>query len=1084
MTRDKLLKLFAESANKKETELDFSLAFDINGDRIEELPEEIVHLTYLKKLVIGGNLITNFALVNFQDALCSLTDLVHLDLSFNNIINIPSNISNLKMLKHLDLSKNKITILPDEIGDLENLEKLFLEGNQISEIPASIGKMRRLSCLILGNWFGGGNNLLTLPSEIGQLSELRRLIIEENQITNLPSDIGFLSNLKELDLTDNNLTELPDTIGGLNKLEYLDLESNKFMKVPLAITYLKNLKVLNMCKNNISEIPSEISQLSNLKKLSIYWNNLREIPDEIGRLNQLKILDIKCNNITTLSWNVLSRLQELEELDIHGNKIVLIQPEIGLLSKIKKLDISNNNIEVVPNEIGNLKIIEELDIAKNKISNLPISLCKMQKLKKIDISENKIRNIPDEYTLMQNIEVFRGSNNYITEFPKVLTTIHNIKDIIFDSNNISEIPEEIGNLRSLDRLSLNSNNIIDIPPQLGLLKELRYLYLNSNDIKQIPPEIGLLTKLQSLDLKDNKLTKLPIEICQLEESMYLHVDNNPLEDPPLEIAEKGIPAIREYFRQKEEAGSETLYEAKLLIVGEGQAGKTTLVRKLKNPDCDTRAENTTEGIDISRWEFPMENGNTFRVNVWDFGGQEIYHNTHQFFLTSRSLYALVADSRREATNFKYWLQTVNALSDGSPTVIVKNRTDGRVFDIGENNLKHEFDCLQSVHDVYLISEENNEKEKICNLVTDLQEQLQALPLVGMSLPKTWVKVRNRLENHPSNYLQEKDYINICIECGMKLVEDMEQLLGYLHDLGVVLHFKDDPLLHQVLFLRPEWVTDTVYKVLDNKKVGKQLGRFGKKDLATIWRDDVYKGQHTKLVQLMKVFGLCYSLPGVSDTWIAPQLLSKDRPDYEWPNENCLALQYSYDFMPSGLVVKLIMALHTLLESQEHTWKYGAIFQKNGARAEVLELTDQKEIRVRVNGQLKRELLTVVTYELERIHSTFPGLNMSKRIPCPCSQCKDSETPHYFDEDYLKRRLEAGKQTVECDNSIEAISITYLLNEYLDADQLEKLQRVVKNVYVEGGGIYVEGDNNVVGNDNVINRQESGSGDAIVKGRRE
>jgi GTPase SAR1 family protein len=45
------------------------------------------------------------------------------------------------------------------------------------------------------------------------------------------------------------------------------------------------------------------------------------------------------------------------------------------------------------------------------------------------------------------------------------------------------------------------------------------------------------------------------------------------------------------------------------------------------------------------------NGKNFRVNIWDFGGQEIYHQTHQFFLTERSLYALVADTRTENTDF-------------------------------------------------------------------------------------------------------------------------------------------------------------------------------------------------------------------------------------------------------------------------------------------------------------------------------------------------------------------------------------------------------------------------------------------------
>ena len=77
----------------------------------------------------------------------------------------------------------------------------------------------------------------------------------------------------------------------------------------------------------------------------------------------------------------------------------------------------------------------------------------------------------------------------------------------------------------------------------------------------------------------------------------------------------------------------------MLILGEGGAGKTSLLRRLYQPDQPLPTEQeTTKGISIYRHEFPLKNGRRFRLNVWDFGGQEIYHATHQFFLTRRSLY--------------------------------------------------------------------------------------------------------------------------------------------------------------------------------------------------------------------------------------------------------------------------------------------------------------------------------------------------------------------------------------------------------------------------------------------------------------
>jgi GTPase SAR1 family protein len=99
-------------------------------------------------------------------------------------------------------------------------------------------------------------------------------------------------------------------------------------------------------------------------------------------------------------------------------------------------------------------------------------------------------------------------------------------------------------------------------------------------------------------------------------------------------------------------GTDRLYEAKLVILGEPGAGKTSLAKKLVDAHYAlSPTEKSTEGIEIVCWKFPFREGKDFVVNIWDFGGQEIYHATHQFFLTGRSLYILVADARREDTDF-------------------------------------------------------------------------------------------------------------------------------------------------------------------------------------------------------------------------------------------------------------------------------------------------------------------------------------------------------------------------------------------------------------------------------------------------
>ena len=189
--------------------------------------------------------------------------------------------------------------------------------------------------------------------------------------------------------------------------------------------------------------------------------------------------------------------------------------------------------------------------------------------------------------------------------------------------------------------------------------------------------LGNLSQLQTLYLSDNGLSSLPDWLSNLPFLYFIDVTDNPLTSPPPEVVKQGIDGIREYFWELETEGEDYIYEAKLLIVGEGWAGKTTLAKKIQNPDYVLQKEKSTEGIEVIRWSFDMADGKPFQVNIWDFGGQEIYHATHQFFLTKRSLYFLVADSRKEDTDFYYWLSVAELLSDNSPLLIVKNEKQDR-----------------------------------------------------------------------------------------------------------------------------------------------------------------------------------------------------------------------------------------------------------------------------------------------------------------------------------------------------------------------------------------------------------------------
>jgi flagellar biosynthesis GTPase FlhF len=122
---------------------------------------------------------------------------------------------------------------------------------------------------------------------------------------------------------------------------------------------------------------------------------------------------------------------------------------------------------------------------------------------------------------------------------------------------------------------------------------------------QIPGEVYELEHLEVLYLSYNRLTTVPESISKLQNLEKLGLKDNPIETPPPEVLEKGVSAIKNYFRQMQAEGKDYLYEAKLLIVGEAGAGKTTLAKKIDNKDYVLKEdEQTTEGIDVIKWEFP------------------------------------------------------------------------------------------------------------------------------------------------------------------------------------------------------------------------------------------------------------------------------------------------------------------------------------------------------------------------------------------------------------------------------------------------------------------------------------------------
>lgn len=719
--------------------------------------------------------------------------------------------------------------------------------------------------------------------------------------------------------------------------------------------------------------------------------------------------------------HILKRIREAKEMNLKRldlsndyageSGLSSIPPEVFELEQLEELALQYHRIESIPDSIANLRNLTQLDLWANKLTNLPESLSQLTKLQSLDLGYNQIKTLPSSIAQLENL--------------KLLWLVNNPWD------SLSEW-DWIDRLRNLTRLSLSTCCLKEVPKFVSQLQNLRELRLDDNQITSIPDFLYSLNQLERLYATGNKVKKISPKILQLENLEDILLIGNPLEIPPIEVANKGVKAIREYFRQIEAKGVDHLYEAKLLIVGEGGAGKTSLAKKIENPNYELTEEDTTKGIEVIRWSFPMQDGRTFRANIWDFGGQEIYHATHQFFLTKRSLYVLVADTRKEDTDFFYWLNAVELLGGESPLLIVKNEKQDRRREINERQLRGQFANLKETLATNLA-----DNRGLPEILDEIKHYLTKLPHVGSPLPKTWVKVREALERDERNYIGLDTYLDICERNGFKGQKDKLQLSGYLHDLGVCLHFQDDPLLRKTVILKPRWGTDAVYKVLDNNRVVANLGKFDRADLADIWQAGEYADMRDELLQLMINFKLCYKIPG-SEFYIAPQLLTENQPHYEWDERDNLILRYTYEFMPKGIITQFIVAVHKMIagEGQGLVWRSGVVLEDGPTLAEVIEHYGRREIRIRAAGRRAKELMTVVAYELDKIHSSYNRLRYSKLIPCNCPKCKNSQEPHFYRAEVLRKFFDDGQEAIQCQSSYQMVSVRGLLDDAAEKPRRE------------------------------------------------
>jgi small GTP-binding protein len=651
------------------------------------------------------------------------------------------------------------------------------------------------------------------------------------------------------------------------------------------------------------------------------------------------------------------------------------------------------------------------------LTELPLGLFQLKQLTQLDLSSNNLTELPPAIIQLTNLTRLNLSDNNLTGLPSVIEQLTSLTTLILGGNNLTKLPSVVGRLTNLSRLEAWDCNLKYLPYELFELNNLIELHLDNNQLTHLPHQVKQLINLSQLELNYNELTFLPPEIVELPNLEELNLFDNPLVSPPLEIALQGMDAIRSYFASLE-GESRLLAEVKVILVGEGASGKTSLTRCLRGEPFNAKEE-TTHGIRIKKWEI---NGGArpIRCNLWDFGGQEIMHATHQFFLSRRSLYVLVLDGRRDEQP-EYWLRYIESFGGGSPVLVVLNKQDTNPsFDVDRIALRRKFPFIKGFWQTSCCTGQGVEAFQEA-----LHQELGKVPFIETRWANAWFSVKEELEQMNTPCISYDEFEATCRDAGVEEKISRETLLAFLHDLGIVIHFTEFELEENHV-LDPKWVTEGVYAIINAPSLAASRGLLRLRDLREIFRcakDCCYQYGHEDyryLIGLMKKFELCYELD--DERVLIPQLFGVQEPAFAFDDQDALRFELRYeDFLPASVMPRFIVNRHQEIQG-DLRWRNGVVLEHPLLKAGAVVRVDNetRRIHITVTGRERKVFLALIWLTLREINADFAGLKVSERVPLP-----DQPTIS-VDYQTLLNNLEQGVERFVPEGTNKAYSVKDLL----------------------------------------------------------
>ena len=203
--------------------------------------------------------------------------------------------------------------------------------------------------------------------------------------------------------------------------------------------------------------------------------------------------------------------------------------------------------------------------------------------------------------------------------------------------------------------------------------------------------------------------------------------------------------------------------------------------------------------------------------------------------------------------------------------------------------------------------------------------------------------------------------------GFETRSDIQDVGRFLHNLGDIIWYIENPVLKEKVILEKNWATNGIFQLFFDEDIRK-TGHFSKSKAEEIWdQDSNYSYYADTLIEMMKIFRICFPKNRRSDEFIIPALLPELESKDSGKDLKGRTIEYHFGlYVPWGIVNKVTSELYHYIENDQDVWDSGVWLKIENAEARIEEHRFLRKIKIELAGKEDRELFAIIKATMDEI----------------------------------------------------------------------------------------------------------------------